>query len=139
MSLSRSSEKWFENEGSRGRVMRKRLLLSALLGGIVVFIWSAISWCVFPWHQWTMNVFDNEQAVSEVIVQNAPVSGSYMLPNSYGANKYGDEEERNAWENMTERCIRGPIIFTTVKLHRTNPKMIGNLILQLVNQIVELH
>lgn len=55
-------------------------IIGAVLGGIVVFIWSALSWMVIPWHEATMSHFKNDKAVSEVVSANAEKSGVYFSP-----------------------------------------------------------
>ena len=60
--------------------MMKSLALGSLLGGLVVFAWSAVSWMVLPWHNSTMMSFVNEDAVAQVLVENAPTGGMYWLP-----------------------------------------------------------
>lgn len=55
-------------------------ILGAVLGGIVVFIWSALSWMVIPWHAATMTPFKNDKAVIDVIKANAEKSGVYFSP-----------------------------------------------------------
>lgn len=60
--------------------MAKSILLGAVLGGIVLFVWSALSWMVLPWHEMTMSGFKNDKAVSDVISANAEKSGVYFSP-----------------------------------------------------------
>ena len=72
-------------------------IIGAILGGIVVFIWSALSWMVIPWHEATMSKFKNDKAVSEVIGANAEKSGVYFSPS--------DEARLGA----------GPLVYAAVK------------------------
>lgn len=60
--------------------MGKGLWKGTLYGGIVAFVWLWISWMFIPWHNATINKFENPQAVADVITANAPKSGVYMLP-----------------------------------------------------------
>ena len=55
---------------------------AGIVGGIILFIWYAVSWMVLPWHASTLNGFKDEKAVSEVIIANAPQSGIYLLPSA---------------------------------------------------------
>lgn len=57
-----------------------KTLLAAILGGVIVFAWGAVSWMVLGWHTPTINVFANEDQVAQVLVDNAPASGIYVLP-----------------------------------------------------------
>lgn len=78
--------------------MAKSLLKGALLGGLVVFLWSAISWMLLPWHGKTMNGFKDEAKVAEVILANTDKSGVYFMPAK-------DESQ----------MAKGPIVFGAVR------------------------
>lgn len=60
--------------------MAKTLIKGALLGGIVLFFWSFLSWTVLPWHTATMHPFTDEAAVVDALKANAPSSGVYVYP-----------------------------------------------------------
>ena len=57
------------------------ILKGGVFGGIVLFIYMAISWMVIPWHDATMNNFKNPKEVSAEVIENAPKSGVYVWPN----------------------------------------------------------
>ena len=57
----------------------KKLLAGTVLGGLTVFVWGTISWMALPWHHHTLKTFTNEAAVAQVVSQNAPSSGTYLL------------------------------------------------------------
>lgn len=57
-----------------------KTILGAVLAGIVLFIWSALSWMVIPWHDKTMTGFTDDKAVNDVIRANAKTSGVYFSP-----------------------------------------------------------
>jgi len=59
--------------------MVKKLVLGAVLGGLVVFLWGFLSWVVLPWHQTTLLSFRDEVAVAKVVQANAPNAGMYLL------------------------------------------------------------
>src|SRR5437762_2784297 len=61
--------------------MVKQLALGAILGGIVLFFWSAIAWMLIPWPGEPLRSFTNDDAVIAAIKANAPKSGNYLLPN----------------------------------------------------------
>jgi hypothetical protein len=69
----------------------KKLLLSSLLGGLIAFIWYALSWTHLHLHP--TQKFTNESAVAEVLKANAaPEAGVYVLPGDHGQ----DEAAHNA-------------------------------------------
>lgn len=92
-----------------------RSLKAGLLGGIVLFIWSSISWMVMSWHMTTIHSFNNDTAVTQAIQANAPTSGIYLLPSP----KNYDESKQSSQ----------PMVFTAVHLEgmssMTKPMLIS--------------
>ena len=58
--------------------MIKKLFLGAVAGGIILFIWSAVSWMALPWHRMTLKHFRNEPEVSQFIISHAGRGVFYM-------------------------------------------------------------
>ena len=77
--------------------MFKAFIKGAIVGGIVFFIWSAISWMVIPWHKATINRFRNEAEVISVVKRNAPKDGVYMFPHH--------DMEKHVRPNQDDPCI----------------------------------
>lgn len=73
-----------------------------VIAGIVLFIWTAISWMVLPWHMNTLSTYKDETAVIDVIKTNAPKSGIYFLPMQK--------------MNEAEQTAAQPMIFTSIRL-----------------------
>lgn len=97
--------------------MFKILIKGALLGGIIIFLWSAFSWMVLPWHKVTMHKFTNEAAVAETIKNNIPQSAVYLLPS---------EESKMS---------QGPLVFAAV--HQGGMSGMGSyLLIGLITQII---
>jgi hypothetical protein len=115
--------------------MAKRLALGSLLGGIVLFVWSAIAWMVIPWPGEPLRSFTNEDAVVQAVTANAPRSGNYLLPNEPKRTGMTDEQYKAARQMAMDRMTRGPMIFAVVRLEpmgsTTRP-----LIIQFLTQLV---
>ncbi|MGJ8678126.1 MAG: hypothetical protein ACSHX0_11460 [Akkermansiaceae bacterium] len=79
----------------------KRFLLATILGALVAFIWGYVSWEILSWHK--MANFKNPEAVSELILENAPTHDLYMLP--------APRAEGPNVEAITE----GPFIYAVVR------------------------
>lgn len=60
--------------------MRTSLWKSALLGGLTVFVWTAVSWMVLPWHARTLHAFDHDVDVIRMLDFGAGNSGIYIYP-----------------------------------------------------------
>ena len=57
-----------------------KVLIAAIVGGLIFFGWNSFSWSVLPWHQQTVKHFDNEQLVAETLKANIPETGIYVIP-----------------------------------------------------------
>lgn len=96
--------------------MMKSLTLGALLGGLVAFGWSAVSWMVLTWHYTPMMSFTNEDAVAQVLAENALRGGMYWLPGpppDYASLK-GDARKA-ADAAMQAKMKRGPFMLGVVQ------------------------
>jgi len=116
--------------------MVKRLALGTLLGGIVLFVWSAIAWIAIPWPGDPLRSFTNEDALIQAVTANAPRSGNYLLPNKpKRAPGMTEEQYKAARQAAMDKMSRGPMIFTVVRLEpmgsTTRP-----LVIQFLTQLV---
>lgn len=100
--------------------MMKSLALSGVLGGLVLFVWGAVSYMVLPWHSMTLNKFKDEGAVAQALVVNASESGMYILPNPHRHDPSLTEAQRKAAEEEgMKRMMEGPFMFASVSLTGT--------------------
>lgn len=83
----------------------KRIIVAGLLGGAVVYLWSALSWSVLPYQAAKFRAIPNEQQVAEVLSTSLTSAGVYHYP-AYPSAGASDEEVA-AW---TQRVERGPVI-----------------------------
>ena len=74
---------------------------SAGLGGIVLFLWGVISWMVLPWHNATLNGFDNQPAVEQAMRNTTAADGIYVIPNPNGPKS----------EEHMRKLTEGPFAF----------------------------
>ena len=113
--------------------MYKKLIKSALIGGITVFIWSMLSWMIFPWHAQAYYQFTDEAEVAKVIKENALESGVYILPNtSHYSNNTPTKEIRKAEEILKT----GPFVFASIKLGGMQKMGITTLMISLCSYIL---
>lgn len=61
----------------------KRILISAIAGGIVLFLWGFVYWVVTGIPLRGMTDFKDEAAVERVLRENAPTPGYYVLPTAH--------------------------------------------------------
>lgn len=114
--------------------MGKQLVLGTVLGGIVLFIWSALAWTFIPWPGTPLRAFTNEDAVEAAIVANAPQSGNYLLPNPHKPGLTSEQTDR-----LGEKIMRGPMMFASIRLEAMRPfpvLLIVQFLIQLVSALI---
>ena len=117
--------------------MDNRILKCGIVGGVIVFVWLLISWMFLPWHYQSLKKFRDENKVYNVIRDNAPVSGIYILPNMYVYREGISQNELNReMASQTQMMARGPVLFASVSVDGvTGPRYLPFVIALLI-QIV---
>jgi hypothetical protein len=95
--------------------MLKSLVLGTILGGLVAFVWSSISWEVLGWHEKTMVSFQNEDEVSAVIASHSPNDGTYLLPSAPSSEDMNSEQKKRMQAALVARMTKGPIMVAAVR------------------------
>ena len=81
--------------------MIKRIVLGAMVGGVVMFIWGALAWMVLPLHTPTIKEVPNEDAMRAVIRENVKEPGFYALP-GWGHHEGMTKEQHDAAMKVQE-------------------------------------
>jgi hypothetical protein len=81
-----------------------KILLAGVVGGIVVFAWSAFSHMVLPTGEAGIRQIPNEDAVMRAMKESIREPGMYLFP-GMDMRKKPTPEEQKAW---TEKYIAGP-------------------------------
>jgi hypothetical protein len=96
----------------------KKIILAGFLGGIVVFIWSAISHMVLPIGGMGLKTIPNtEDAVLSAMKSNIQQPGLYLMP-GYDMSRTPTEAE---WAALQAKYEAGPTAFLVY--HPTGQKM----------------
>ena len=95
--------------------MLKSLVLGTILGGLVAFVWSSVSWEVLGWHEKTLVKFQNDDEVSSVIASHATQDGTYILPGMPSTEGTTPEQKKNAQAALMEKMQKGPIMIAAVR------------------------
>lgn len=97
--------------------MQKKLILGALLGGAVLFLWGAVSHVALGWYERHYRSFTDQQAVEQAVVATVSGSGLYLLPNLTPAERgLTGAEAAAARQALEERMARGPMMFAVVRI-----------------------
>lgn len=95
----------------------KKLLLAAVVGGIVLFVWGAVSHSLLPFYNSSFHRFTDESAVTRAIEANAPRSGMYFMPyEPQRTEGMTDEQYNAAVEEVYQRISDGPFILAAVRI-----------------------
>ena len=95
--------------------MMRRLVLGTILGGLVAFVWSSVSWEILGWHEKTMVTFQNEDDVSAVIASHATKDGTYILPVGPPTEGMTSEQKKKTQAAVMEKMRKGPIMVAAVR------------------------
>jgi len=97
----------------------KKLVLGAVVGGIVAQIWGMVSWMGLGWHMADFKPFADPDAVADAVRAQNQGTGLYMLPN-WDPSIHTDEEKMNEWNSKSEA---GPFVFMSVQANGVKPGM----------------
>jgi hypothetical protein len=89
-------------------------LKGTLLGGVILFAWSAVSWMALPLHERSLLGLSNEPEVETAILAGAAESGMYLIPHAAleeGAGEPSAEDQAAAQERM----MQGPVVLASVR------------------------
>ncbi len=95
--------------------MTKTLVLGAILGGLVAFLWSNVSWEILPWHERTLLTFQDEDAVGRVVTEHAASSGVYLFPAGPKQAGMTKEQKKAAEAAAWEKMQKGPVVFAAIR------------------------
>jgi hypothetical protein len=95
--------------------MIKTLLLGTVLGGLVAFAWSTLSWEIIGWHEKTMAHFQNEDEIAAAISSHLASDGTYLLPSPPRTNGMTTQEKNQVEAAVKARFERGPIVVAAVR------------------------
>jgi hypothetical protein len=95
--------------------MIRSLVLGTILGGLVAFLWSSVSWEVIGWHEKTMLTFQNEDDVSAVVASHMKQSGTYLLPAGPPQEGLSPDQKKAAQSVLMEKMQKGPVMFAAIR------------------------
>jgi hypothetical protein len=111
--------------------MRRRVM-AAIAGGIVVFLWSALSHMALPLGTAGIRSIPNEERVAQAIRGTITEGGLYFFPGFDASHKMTPEEQK-AW---TEKYRRGPSGILVVEPGGRDPMSPTQLVMELLADIL---
>jgi hypothetical protein len=98
-----------------------RIIIAAIVGGLILFVWSFVSWVYIPWHM--INGLPNEQIVKRALVDSGTESGIYSLPGiDHKTHATLSEEAKKAAQDAWEAKYKeGPVALIVYRSDGMNP------------------
>lgn len=107
----------------------KKLVIGALVGGILVFLWHAISWTMLELHASEYRQAPDQDNVISLLSSKLPEDGQYLIPRA------NDNATREEHEKMAESMKGKP--WAVVNYHKAySSDMVSNIIRGLLVAIV---
>lgn len=97
------------------------ILKGGIAGGVVLFIYMAVSWMAIPWHDASVREFKNAKEVAAELTENAKEPGIYIWPHGASADTSSGKK---------------PFIFLSIDYYTGEPMGALNFIIGLGIQIV---
>ena len=86
----------------------RQFLLGGLAGGILLFLWGAISWVILPFNSATLHPSFNESIVLNAMKESMPAKGMYALPAMPHKKGMSAAEYDTLYRQWTEKVKAGP-------------------------------
>lgn len=113
--------------------MAKKIVLAGVLGGLVMFIWGAVSHMLLPLGEIGIKEIPNEGPVLAAMQQAIHEPGFYFFPGMGVPHNTADEAATKAWE---EKYRRGPIGVLVYRPQGTEMMTPGQLLNELGSNIL---
>ncbi|MCA9080088.1 MAG: hypothetical protein KDA58_05985 [Planctomycetaceae bacterium] len=87
-----------------------RIVLAAVAGAFVVYVWGVLAWLVLPLHANTLGQLPAGDMVANLLMESGTKTGaySYPFPDAHEPNAR-PEDQKAAWDEFTRRHEQGPI------------------------------
>ncbi len=109
----------------------KKMLLGALVGGIILFIWSFAAWVFLPLHTPHLHGIPNEDAVISSLKSSLDKEAVYIFPHNPGMG--ADSASMDSWTKKMKRGPAGLIIYTP---SGSDPVMPGQMVVGFILDIL---
>jgi hypothetical protein len=107
----------------------KKLIIGALVGGIIIFIWQTLSWAVLNLHGASQEYTPKQDSVLSFLNSQFSEDGSYLLPN-YPKGTSHEEMEKQMESNKGKPWVQ-------IQYHKAlDISMGGNMVRGLIVNII---
>ena len=96
-----------------------RIGLAALIGAVVLMVWSSVSWMTIPWHQ--LGELPQQERIADALRDSGAESGLYAIPYAYPDPNATEDQRAAAKETLEEAYSRGPIVVLAYRADGADP------------------
>ena len=108
-----------------------KILKGGILGGAIVFVWSAISWMALPWHEIGFERFTDEELVAKTLKETSPIEGIYLIP---FVDHFSDTDLMK--KAAEEKMRTGPTGFMMIHPHGVRMNMAKPMVISFLFQVM---
>ncbi len=108
----------------------KKILLAGVVGGLLMFVWSAVAWRAIPLHTSTIQSMAREDSVIAAMKTGMDRTSVYMFPARPAS---GDQAALDAW---MKKYNQGPIGMVVYSPSGTSEMMAGEMGIGLLDSIL---
>ena len=108
----------------------KQLLLGALVGGIILFVWGWISWTILPIHASSIRNINNEEAVISAMHINMDQKGVYVFPAMPAV------QDQTLQDEYLQKYQQGPVGMIIYDPEGSEPMMPNQMIVGLIISMI---
>jgi hypothetical protein len=101
----------------------KTLIKGAIIGGLIFFVWTNVSWMAIGWHNSYMSAVPNEEVFAESIREEIPKSGLYFVP---------WHDQSSDWDEVMKKTEKGPFAYMMITPHGKSMSMALPLLMSLI-------
>jgi hypothetical protein len=89
----------------------KRIVIAGVVGGLIVFVWSAVSHMVLPLGNIGFESLPNDEPVISALKGSVPESGLYFFP-GFPNHREATQEEQEAYLARLRQGPSGVVVYT---------------------------
>lgn len=115
----------------------KKFVIASIVGALIIFIWSALSWVILPVHTHSMHYTPKQDTIMKVLNNSSLETGLYELPSADNRNlgMMKDSKYMKEMEDMNKMNVGKPfamIIYGKVGDEMSSCQYIYGIIIDLV-------